>query len=106
MYSKTKAASKTSRNSVMGRARFGSGILQHDLHHHVAGVPAAVHRLLDQLIKVLEHDEFLRVVGPMIKLLQEPEHHLVGLALGKLEALLRLADLLHVRPAAELLDHE
>ena len=61
-------------------------MLQDDLHHDVAGVAAAVDGLFDHLVKFLEDDEFLGVVGAVVELLQQREHHLVGLTLGELQA--------------------
>src|SRR3954465_10063065 len=110
MYSNASAASRTSRNTVMrwgvstsARSRWrsgrecdgpdgdrgrkpdsaeASGVFQHDLHDDIAGVAAAVDRLLHHLIKLLQDDQFLGVVRPVIKILQQREHDLVGLALG------------------------
>src|SRR5471030_319041 len=107
MYSKTSAANRTSRNSVMaGGAGAASGVLQDDLDDDIAGVAAAVHGLLDHLVELLEDDELLGVVGAVIKVLEEAEHDLVGLALGELKAVVGLADFFDVRAAAELLHHE
>ena len=84
----------------------GLGVLQDDAHHDVAGVAAAVHGAFHQLVDFLLDDEFLGVVGAVVKFLDEVEHDLVGLALGVLEAVVGFADALDVGAAAELLDHE
>src|SRR6478736_4365699 len=110
MYSKTSAVSRTIRNMVMGLGRgggqSGSGVLQHDLEHHLAGVAGAVDRRLDQVVEFHENDHFLGVVGSVVEVLDEGEHDLVGLALGELQARLGVLDAVDLRALAQLLDHE
>src|ERR1700679_3659121 len=98
MYSKISAAAKTTSNSVMRR----SAVLQRDQHHHVAGVAAAVDRLLDHLVKFAQDDELLGAGGPLVEVLQAAEHDLVRLALGELEPLVGLGDVGEGGAVAEL----
>src|SRR2546423_373358 len=110
MYSKTSAASRTSRKSVMREdgaggetdpraRRCASRMLQDDLHHDVARVATAVDGLLHHFEKLLQNHELLRLVGPVVEILQQREHHLVGLALRELQPIIGLANLLDRRAA-------
>src|SRR5258707_5193816 len=115
MYWNASAASRTNRKRVMsskavsdaGRNRGApdSGMLEDDLHHDVAGVAAAVHRLFDHFVQLLQNHELLGVVRTVVEVVQQREHHLVSLALGKLEPVMGLADFLDGRAAAELFHH-
>ena len=60
MYSNANATTMTVKMSVMPGA---SGILQHDLTDDVADVAAAINDLLQQFIKVLDHDDLDRLMS-------------------------------------------
>src|SRR5688572_19409982 len=104
MYSKTSAANRTRKKRVIAdpsRLR----VLQNDLDDDVARVAATVDGLFDHFVKRLEDHELPRLVVALVKLLEQREHHLVGLALGVLQTVVGLADLLDGGAAAELLHH-
>src|SRR4051812_39503197 len=115
MYSNASAASRTRRNSVMtvyrrNAARSSddsvSRMLQNNLDDDVARIPAAVDRLLHHLIKLLEDHQLFCVVRPMVEILKQDEHHLVGFALGELQSVVGLADFFDGGAAAQLFHHE
>src|SRR5881296_199598 len=107
MYSKTSAASRTIRKtSIEVRAGAPLRILEHDLEKHVAGVPAAIDRPFQQVVKLFQNEHVLRVDVAPVKVAQQPDHELVGVALDGLKPRVRVHDLLDVRSLAQLLDHD
>src|ERR1051326_1241509 len=87
MYSKATAASTTMMNRIM-RPAFccGSGMLQDHLEDDVAGIAAAVDDFFQKLVNIAKENDVLRVVSPVIKIAEQIELELIGIAFNSLEA--------------------
>src|SRR3954463_5543656 len=107
MYSNATAARTTRRKRTMSGVvrRSGSGVFQHDLQDDVSRVAAAVDHLFEQLIDVAQKEDVLRVVIAVVKIAQEIELELVGVAFDRLETIVLLARARRVDAIAEIFHH-
>ena len=78
----------------------GSGMLQRDVGDDIAGVPAAVDDLFQQLVKVLQRNDLHWLMFAAEQLLVERRHVVVSLAFEKLELVIEGLHLFQVHALA------